>query len=507
MTRRFVVVGALAIALGFALLEAFATVYGPYGYFIDELYYLACAKRLDWGYVDHPPLSIAVLRLTTAVFGTSTLAIRIPAILALAATVVLAARIAKRFGGGAFAQTLAALATTAAPFALVYASFSSMNAFEALLWPLVVLLLVSIADGDSPRRWVLLGLLLGLGLENKHTTVVFIIAVFAGLVVTPMRTHLATRWPWLAAALAAFLLVPNLLWQRAHGFPSLEFYAQAQALKNVPTPPLDGIANQFRIAGPGAFFLWTIGAGWLLTNPRAKAWRFVGVTFIVLFVLMIVSRSSRPDRIAAIYPVLFAAGAVAIEAFTRDRRRWLRGGAVILVVAGAALVIPIAVPLFGYDSVARYANAVGLMPQLERGKTSPLPQPLADRTGWVELVDDVERVYLSLPPEEREHAVVLASSYGPAGAVELLGAPRGLPRVIGLQNNYWLWGPGDPAPTVVIAVGVGRSKLDVLFESHELAATHACTYCMSWRNGLEVRVARRPRQSLVDAWSKMKDFQ
>ena len=32
-----------------------------YGLFRDELYYLACARHLDWGYVDHPPLSIVVL--------------------------------------------------------------------------------------------------------------------------------------------------------------------------------------------------------------------------------------------------------------------------------------------------------------------------------------------------------------------------------------------------------------------------------------------------------------
>src|SRR5471030_1122298 len=31
-----------------------------YGYFVDELYYLACARHLDWGYVDQPPLIAAI---------------------------------------------------------------------------------------------------------------------------------------------------------------------------------------------------------------------------------------------------------------------------------------------------------------------------------------------------------------------------------------------------------------------------------------------------------------
>ena len=31
-----------------------------YGYFVDELYYLDCARHLAWGYVDQPPLIAAV---------------------------------------------------------------------------------------------------------------------------------------------------------------------------------------------------------------------------------------------------------------------------------------------------------------------------------------------------------------------------------------------------------------------------------------------------------------
>lgn len=34
---------------------------GHYGYFRDELYYIACARHLDFGYVDQPPLSILLL--------------------------------------------------------------------------------------------------------------------------------------------------------------------------------------------------------------------------------------------------------------------------------------------------------------------------------------------------------------------------------------------------------------------------------------------------------------
>ena len=52
---------------------------GPlaWGYMSDELYYVACAKRLAWGYVDHPPFSLAVLAAQRALLGDSLLALRL----------------------------------------------------------------------------------------------------------------------------------------------------------------------------------------------------------------------------------------------------------------------------------------------------------------------------------------------------------------------------------------------------------------------------------------------
>src|SRR5258706_13381535 len=86
-----------------------------YGYFRDELYYIACSDHLALGYVDHPPLSIALLRVSRLFLGDSLQAIRFLPSLAGAAAVVLAAMMARRLGGGKFAAFLAALCVVAAP--------------------------------------------------------------------------------------------------------------------------------------------------------------------------------------------------------------------------------------------------------------------------------------------------------------------------------------------------------------------------------------------------------
>jgi hypothetical protein len=70
-----------------------------YGYFRDELYYLACGQHLDWGYVDQPPLVAVAARLSRTLFGDSLSAIRLLPALAGAAKLVLSGLIAREFGG------------------------------------------------------------------------------------------------------------------------------------------------------------------------------------------------------------------------------------------------------------------------------------------------------------------------------------------------------------------------------------------------------------------------
>jgi hypothetical protein len=204
----------------------------------------------------------------------------------------------------------------------------------------------------------------------------------------------------------------------------------------VPTSPLAAIGNQLKIAGPGAFFLWPLGAIWLLASRQGKRWRFAGVTFLLLFVMMIASGSSRPDRIAGIYPLLFAAGAVALESWAAERRlmRWApRCSSARRRLRRASGAAVSAVP-----TAARYAQATGLVPQIERGKTSPLPQPLADRTGGLSRGRCAARIRRASRGRQgrRPHP---CSSYGTAGALELLGA--------------WRSAAGDRDPQRLLVVG------------------------------------------------------
>src|SRR6266700_1009288 len=170
---------------------------GRYGYFRDELYYIACGRHLDFGYVDQPLLSILLLRLSEVLLGNSLFAIRLLPALAGAAAIAITGLIARELGGRGWAIALACAASLCALFNLAVGNFFSMNAFEALFWTGCVYLLVRIINGGSPTLWLWFGALLGIGIENKHSMVLFGVGIFVALLLTPERCHFARKWIWL----------------------------------------------------------------------------------------------------------------------------------------------------------------------------------------------------------------------------------------------------------------------------------------------------------------------
>ena len=495
------------LAFALAALALHLVALTQYGWFRDEFYYVVCARHLAWGYVDHPPLSIAILALVRAIAGESLVALRLVAALAGAATVYLTAWLARDLGGGRFAQALAGLAALLAPIFLAAGRFYSMNAFELLLWTVGAVVLVAALRHGRPRDWVWLGVVMGLGLLNKISMSWLGLGLAVGMVMTPHRRQLATPWPYFAAAIAVLIFVPHLLWQLANGLPTLEFMRNAATHKMATVTPLDFVRGQFLVMGPANLLVYLPGLLFALLAPMARPWRVLGLSFLAVAALLIAAGTSRANYLTVAYPPLLALGGVAWERWTARAPRAVRAALLAVVGVLGLPLIPLALPILPVENFIRYQATLGMRPSTEERKSvGPLPQHYADMFGWDELVTQVARAAERLTPEERARAVVFGQNYGEAGAVDVLGRKLGLPPAISSHNNYWLWGPGGWDGKVMIIIGGDYQDNAAYFESVQRVAVWDHPYAMPYERGLDISIGRGLKGSPGDVWPRLKHY-
>jgi 4-amino-4-deoxy-L-arabinose transferase-like glycosyltransferase len=432
-----------------------------YGYFRDEFYYIICGRNLAWGYVDHGPGVAIQAKLALALFGKSLAGIRMLSALAGAGRIFLTGILAWSLGGRRPAQALAMLGVLVAPQYLGTDSFLSMNSFESLFWMGCLLALILIARGGSERIWLLFGISGGLGLLNKPSMTFFLIALLVAILLTPQRRFLFSKWAATGVVLMILIALPNLLWQIHNHWPTLEFLHNGQVQnKNIKLAPLPFLGRQIINLQPITLLIWGAGLVWLLRNPRAKSWRWLGLTYL-FFLAGMMAMHAKDYYVAPIYPILFAAGGIAWEQRFASRRRVMENRIFAFPVMSAVLVVfgilllPLAIPVMQPSDWIAYTKAVHLYnasDNTENHATGPLPQFYADRFGWQEEVDQVTTAVRQLSPEDRARAGIIVDNYGEAGALDFLG--HDLPPVVSGHNNYWLWGPhGVGAKALIVISG------------------------------------------------------
>jgi 4-amino-4-deoxy-L-arabinose transferase-like glycosyltransferase len=213
-TRAVLLVVVAKSALNFA-------VAGRYGWQRDELYYAVAGRHLQGGYVDFPPLTALLSALARVLFGWSLVGFRAFTILAGALTIVVSALIARELGGNGRAQTLAAVAVGFSPLLVATNGLFQPVSFDQLATMIVLWLALRLALGRG--SWLMLGVAAGIGLETKYTLAVVLVLLTVGFLIWH-RALLRSTGLAVALVLAGLLLVPNLLWEAAHGWTSVHFF-------------------------------------------------------------------------------------------------------------------------------------------------------------------------------------------------------------------------------------------------------------------------------------------
>lgn len=480
---------------------------GRYGIFRDEMYGLACGQHLDWGYISHPPGGILIAWFARHVFGQSLLGLRLLPALSGAALVVLTGKVVGEMGGRAFAQGLAALAVCVAPIYLIFDHWLMMNAFEPLIWlgcMYCVLRVISKGDG---RYWLGFGILAGLGLETKYSILFLIIGAVGGLALTPQRRQLADWHLWVGLLVCGAIALPNVLWQLRHGFPFLDHLHHVAAThRDVIRKPTAFLLDQMLIMGPVTAPLWLGGVVWLLVGPERRRFGVFGWSFLVVLGSFIALKGKN-YYVSPVYPIVFAAGAVAFEQVTENlRKKWVRYAYAALVAISGLVLMPLTVPILPPETLLGYEHLFRLGPPVifEHQNTGPLPQYFADEFGWENMVRQVASVYHALSPVEQTRTAIFANNWGDAAAVDFYGPKYGLPPAISNKDSYGDWGPRGYTGEIVIVLnsdGVGDRRHFATVEKVG-RVEHPYSRRDEW---FDIYLCRGLKFDLHEAWPKMKE--
>jgi hypothetical protein len=485
----------LALAAAKLLLHLYAGRY--YGYFTDELYNIALARHLDWGYVDVAPLIGVIGRIELALFGESLSAIRLFSALAGAALVLMAGAIAREIGGGRFAQGLAALCVLAAPGFLASHHFLTVNAFEPLFWMGCAWLVIRIIHTGNTKLWIWFGVIAGLGLEMKHSMLIFAFGLIAGLLLTRDRRLLFNRWLLLGGLVAFLIFLPNLIWNMQHHFPFLELQANIRAEGRDTRPsPADFFVQEALSMLPVSAPLWIAGL-WTLFRGRyrALAWAWTIAAAIILAI------SPRIYYLFPAFPILFAGGGVWLEGV---RVRWVKPVWCALIAVMGALLTPIVLPVLSPETYLRYVAILHIeQPRIETHQLGPLPQLFADQFGWEEMAAVVARKFNALAPDVRARTAIFGQNYGQAGAIDMFGPKYGLPPAISGHQNYFFWGPRGYTGESMIVMGDRREVLERLFASVEYTGRAEHRYSMPHQH-IDIFYCTGLKGSLAELWPKIK---
>lgn len=478
-----------AIAPAIAVVALLLAVAGRYGFHRDELYFIESMRHPAWGYVDNPALTPALGWVSRQLFGDSLVGLRVVPALEVGVLVLVVALLARELGARRGAQVLAAAVAATASFHLAIGHLLTTPTVDVLATAVVLLGLCRIVRTGDQRWWLAIGLVVGIGLQNKYTLALVLVALGGAALLSGCWRRLVSWWLVLGALLALVVWAPQLWWQVTNGWPQVEF-ARALAEQEGGENRALLIPFQFLVVGPPLAPLVLAGLWSLWRRPTWRPVRFLALGYVLMLVLLLVS-GGKGYYSAGLFAALIAAGSVATADWTdrgsRTVRRALVGVALAVNLAvGAIITLPL-LPSTSLD-----------------GPISELNEDAAETVGWPGFV---EQLADAAPAQDRAGLVVLAADYGAAGAIDRFGAARGLPPAHSPHNSYADFRTPNGSSGPVLVVGYARDTVDRWFDGcSRLTTIRTVDGIDNEADGTPVWRCERPAQAWDRIWPELRRY-
>lgn len=407
----------------------------------DEFLYLEQGHHLAWGYMEVPPM-LSWLAWLTHSFGGSFFWVKFWPSFFGACTLIVTCKMVQEMGGKAFAVLIAGLCIMFTAYLRVHFLFQA-NFLEIFWCSLSAFFILRYINTNNIRYLYLIGFAFGLGWLSKNSISFFIIGFLVALALTKYRSLFSNKHLYGAGLIAFLLALPNLLWQYNHNWPLLHHMNELRETQLKFINPADFLAGQVLMYF-AAFFIWMIGLIWLFT-ASGKQYRMLAWVYLTVIFLMILT-SGKNYYSMCVYPMLFAAGGVALQQWTSTPLKWIRWVAVSLILFLSWVVAPMSLPLWEPEKLAAFYKENNLgrtgMLKWEDQQEHSLPQDFADYLGWKEITQKAEKFYHSLPVAQRDSLFIYCRHYGLAGALKYYGKDDVFrKKVISDNGSFLSWIP------------------------------------------------------------------
>jgi len=447
----------IQIILFFAILKLGIHLFSNshFGFHRDELLYMAMSDHLDWGYKEVPPFIAGISWFSYTFLGDSVFAMRILPSIASALIVFLTGLFVISMNGRKFSIIVACSAMVISPSFLASGYLHQPVVFDQLFWVLSAYLIVKHIQTRKTKYIYFLGIAVGLGMLTKYTMALFIIALIAGLLLSPQRRILLNK-AWGISFLIAFLIfLPNLIWQINHGLPIISHMKELKATQLDHIDPLNFIVQLF-VTHASATVIWLSGLIYLVVTKSNKKYAFLTHTFIIVVVLLL-TLNGKVYYCFGAFPMLFAAGGVCFQKVMGSISTPFRYVSVSLILAPSLLLAPIVIPILPFGSTLRFfefttENGLEFPVRWEDQKQHDTTQDYADMLGWEEIAKHAHSAYQKIPKAERTNSTIIADNYGQAGAIKHYSNKYDLPDPVSLSSSFALWSPDSIRTKYIIMI-------------------------------------------------------
>lgn len=466
-----------------------------YGFHRDELLHLSVSEHLDWGFMEFPPLIALIGKLSYLLFDYSLIGTRLFPTLAGVGILILCCLMAREMGGRSGAILLAGVCILAfLPFYRNHTLFQPV-AFDQFFWTLGFYYIIVFINSEDKKHLILLGVTLGLGLMTKYTIMVWALGIFIGLFFYQNGRIFKNKWLYISALISFLIFLPNLIWQAENDFPVLRHLQTLRTDQLNTINPMDFGLEQLNF--PFTLIISLFGLYAFLIDQNLRKYRALGIAAIIIFSTMWLL-NSKAYYVFAIYPVLFAGGAVKIGSMLSNRPKWIYAIATVTLLP-SVYFIPQLTPLLPIEKYVEFYRI-----QEKNGRVE-LSGDYADMFGWEEQVRLVDSVYRSFSAHEKRNAVLWAENYGEAGAIKILGKRYGLPNTISRHGSFWTWGYGNKDAEVWISIGNEKPSVEHVFEDVKLVKMIRHPYAIGEENGIPLYICRKPKVDIEQWWKEYED--